>query len=102
MSEQGAVAGEPRLFVGQVTPDCTIHQGGGRQIKHQSPLSPHVDNVPQIPVSATAEDLLPLFAPFAARGLRALNIIKEPDGRSKGCAMVLFERWAEGERRPDL
>lgn len=51
----------------------------------------------QIPITATAEDLLPLFAPFAARGLRALNIIKEPDGRSKGCAMVLFERWAEGK-----
>lgn len=64
--EAGAVASEPRLFVGQ------------------------------IPVDATVEDLAQLFAPFAARGLRSLNLVKRPDGVSKGCAMVVFERWAEG------
>ena len=100
MSEQGAVAGEPRLFVGQVTLTVLSITGGGRQIKQQCVRSPHCGGASQIPVSATAEDLLPLFAPFAARGLRALNIIKEPYGRSKGGAMVLFERWAEGERSP--
>ncbi len=64
--EAAAVASEPRLFVGQ------------------------------IPVDASADDLAQLFAPFAARGLRSLNLVKRPDGVSKGCAMVLFERWAEG------
>ncbi len=33
MSEQGAVAGEPRLFVGQVTLTVLSIRGGGRQIK---------------------------------------------------------------------
>lgn len=64
--EAAAVASEPRLFVGQ------------------------------IPVDASVDDLAQLFAPFAARGLRSLNLVKRPDGVSKGCAMVLFERWAEG------
>lgn len=61
------MASEPRLFVGQ------------------------------IPIDASVDDLAQLFAPFAARGLRSLNLVKRPDGVSKGCAMVLFERWAEGE-----
>jgi RNA recognition motif. (a.k.a. RRM, RBD, or RNP domain) len=65
--EAAAVASEPRLFVGQ------------------------------IPIDASVDDLAQLFAPFAARGLRSLNLVKRPDGVSKGCAMVLFERWAEGE-----
>ena len=69
--EQACVANSPRLFVGQ------------------------------IPVDATVDDLAQLFAPFAARGLRSLNLVKRPDGVSKGCAMVLFERWAEGEAPGD-
>lgn len=40
---------------------------------------------------ATADQLAALFGPFAARGLRALHLLR------KGCAMVLYERWAEGE-----
>lgn len=40
---------------------------------------------------ATADQLAGLFGPFAARGLRALHLLR------KGCAMVLYERWAEGE-----
>mmetsp|Transcript_16571 Transcript_16571/g.49593 ORF Transcript_16571/g.49593 Transcript_16571/m.49593 type:complete len:713 (+) Transcript_16571:175-2313(+) len=40
---------------------------------------------------ATADQLAALFGPFAARGLRALHLLR------KGCAMVLFERWAEAE-----
>ena len=40
---------------------------------------------------ATAEELAALFGPFAARGLRALHLLR------KGCAMILFERWAEGK-----
>lgn len=40
---------------------------------------------------ATADQLADLFGPFAARGLRALQMLR------KGCAMVLYERWAEAE-----
>ena len=62
---QAAVAGLPRLFVGQVPTD-----------KHE-------------------QDLLPLFAPFGQ--VEKITLVKGPDNKSRGCAMVQYERWAEAE-----
>lgn len=48
-----------------------------------------------MPTDKSAEDLLPLFADFG--NIRNLHLVKGPDGKSRGCAMVLFERWSQAE-----
>lgn len=47
--------------------------------------------VGQVPVDKAAEDLMPLFQPYGK--IRALHVVKGPDGRSRGCALVSFERF---------
>ncbi|KAK9851890.1 hypothetical protein WJX84_005735 [Apatococcus fuscideae] len=52
--------------------------------------------VGQVPTDKTEEDLFQLFLPFGR--IRNLHLIREgPDGKSRGCAMVLFDRWSEAE-----
>ena len=41
------------------------------------------------------EDLWPLFTPFGT--VRNLHMLKGSDGKPRGCAMVLFQRWAQAE-----
>jgi len=60
-----AVAGVPRLFVGQV------------------------------PTDKQEADLLPIFSPHGA--VEKITMVRGPDNRSKGCAMVQYQRWAEAE-----
>ena len=64
-SPPAAVAGVPRLFVGQV------------------------------PTDKGETDLLPVFAPFGT--VEKVTMVRGPEGRSKGCAMVQFSKWAEAE-----
>ena len=51
--------------------------------------------VGQVPTDKTAEDLLPLFEGFGV--IKNLHLVKGPDGKSRGCAMVLFDRWSSAE-----
>ena len=48
-----------------------------------------------MPTDKSAEDLLPLFADFG--NIRNLHLVKGPDGKSRGGAMVLCERWSQAE-----
>lgn len=61
-----AVAGMPRLFVGQV------------------------------PTDKAESDLQPVFEAFGQ--IEKLTLVRGPDGKSRGCAMVQFKRWADAER----
>ncbi len=60
-----AVAGLPRLFVGQ------------------------------IPTDYLEKDLLPLFAKFGE--VETVMLIRSPDQKSRGCAMVQFKKWSAAE-----
>ena len=51
--------------------------------------------VGQVPTDKTAEDLIPLFESFGV--IKNLHLVKGPDGKSRGCAMVLFDRWSSAE-----
>ena len=51
--------------------------------------------VAKVPAGAVEEDLLPLFTPFGT--VRNLHLLKGSDGKPRGCAMVLFQRWAQAE-----
>ena len=51
--------------------------------------------VGQVPTDKTAEDLIPLFESFGV--IKNLLLVKGPDGKSRGCAMVLFDRWSSAE-----
>lgn len=51
--------------------------------------------VGQVPTEKTAEDLIPLFEGFGV--IKNLHLVKGPDGKSRGCAMVLFDRWSSAE-----
>ena len=51
--------------------------------------------VGQVPTDKTAEDLIPLFEGFGV--IKNLHLVKGPDGKSRGCAMVLFDRWTSAE-----
>ena len=51
--------------------------------------------VGQVPTDKTAEDLAPLFEPFGV--IKNLHLVKGPDGKSRGCAMVLYEKWSQAE-----
>lgn len=50
----------------------------------------------QIPTDKTEEDLTPLFSPFGE--IEKLTLVCTPEGKSRGCAMVQFRRWADAER----
>lgn len=51
--------------------------------------------VGQIPPTYKDTDLRPLFETYGA--VKQVHIMCGHDGRSKGCAMVTFERWADAE-----
>ncbi len=52
--------------------------------------------VGQLPFEATSQDVQSLFAQHGT--IRSCQVITGPDGRSKGCAMVLYSLWAEAEQ----
>jgi len=60
-----AVAGQPRLFVGQV------------------------------PTTVQEKDLLPLFSKHG--DVETIQVVKGPDQKSRGCAMVQFKKWSAAE-----
>ena len=39
--------------------------------------------------------MFPLFTPYG--NVRNLHLLRGSDGKPRGCAMVLFSRWAEAE-----
>ena len=53
----------------------------------------------QIPMECTQDDVLNLFRRFGT--VKSASLMTHMDGRSKGCAMVLYEKWAEAEAAMD-
>lgn len=51
--------------------------------------------VGQVPVDKQEEDLIPLFSAFGK--VEKLSVVRGPDRKSRGCAMIQFERWADAE-----
>lgn len=51
--------------------------------------------VGQVPHEVTQEQVFSLFSKYGT--IKKCALITGQDGRSKGCAMVTFERWAEAE-----
>jgi len=51
--------------------------------------------VGQIPLETTKEEILNVFSNFGT--VKNATLLTTPEGRSKGCAMVLFEKWAQAE-----
>lgn len=49
----------------------------------------------KVPSDVREEDLWPLFTPFGT--VRNLHLLKGSDGKPRGCAMVLFQRWSQAE-----
>lgn len=49
----------------------------------------------QIPFEATQEQVYSLFSKYGS--VQKCAVITGPDGRSKGCAMITYARWAEAE-----
>lgn len=49
----------------------------------------------KVPSDVREEDLWPVFQPFGT--VRNLHLLKGSDGKPRGCAMVLFQRWAHAE-----
>jgi hypothetical protein len=48
-----------------------------------------------VPAETTEQALWALFTPFGT--VRNLHLLKGSDGKPRGCAMVLFQRWAQAE-----
>lgn len=65
VQEPQAVAGQPRLFVGQV------------------------------PTTLQEKDLLPIFGKYG--DVETIQVVKGPDQKSRGCAMVQFRKWSAAE-----
>lgn len=51
--------------------------------------------VGQIPLETTKEEILKVFSNFGT--VKNATLLTTPEGRSKGCAMVLYEKWAQAE-----
>jgi len=51
--------------------------------------------VGQIPLETTKEEIVSVFSNFGT--VKNVTVLTTPDGRSKGCAMVLFDKWAQAE-----
>lgn len=51
--------------------------------------------VGQVPATARDDDLWPIFNNFG--NVRNLHLLKGPDGKPRGCAMVLYARWSQAE-----
>ena len=51
--------------------------------------------VGQIPLETTKEEIVSVFSNFGT--VKNTTLLTTPEGRSKGCAMVLFEKWAQAE-----
>ncbi|CAD7695260.1 unnamed protein product [Ostreobium quekettii] len=49
----------------------------------------------QIPMECSQEDVLALFRRFG--NVKSASLMTHADGRSKGCAMVLYDKWSEAE-----
>lgn len=52
--------------------------------------------VGQLPFESSTEDVQSQFSQYGT--IRSCQVITGPDGRSKGCAMILFSSWAEAEQ----
>jgi RNA recognition motif-containing protein len=52
--------------------------------------------VGQVPTDKAESDLQPVFEAFGQ--IEKLTLVRGPDGKSRGCAMVQFKRWADAER----
>lgn len=51
--------------------------------------------VGQVPTDKNESDLLSIFSQYGT--VEKVSVVKGPEARSRGCAMVQFERWAEAE-----
>lgn len=59
------------------------------------PAFPPLRFVGQVPTDKEESDLLPLFTPFGT--VEKLTLVRGPESRSRGCAMVQYRRWSEAE-----
>lgn len=50
----------------------------------------------QVPAEKQEEDLFPVFSPFGV--IEKLSIVRGPDSKSRGCAMVEYKRWTDAEQ----
>lgn len=55
--------------------------------------------VGQVPTELGEQDLVPVFAPYGT--IEKVTLVRGPEGKSRGCAMVQFKRWAEAEAAMD-
>ena len=99
-----AVAGVPRR-ARPALPRCR-DAAGGRGAAHRRSHPPILIAHParwlfvgQLPSDRGEADLTALFSPFGA--VERVTMLRGPEGRSKGCAMVQFQRWAEAEAAMD-
>lgn len=51
--------------------------------------------VGQVPSTYKAAELRPVFEPHGT--IKEIHVVSGPDGRSRGCAMITYERWTEAE-----
>lgn len=72
-----------------------VHRVGPRQPDSEPVAAEPRLFVGQVPTDKTAEDLQPLFQSYGV--IRNLHMVKQANGRSAGCAMVLYEKFAEAE-----
>jgi len=49
----------------------------------------------QLPFEVSTADVQNLFSQYGE--LRSCQVVSGPDGRSKGCAMIMFNSWTEAE-----
>lgn len=52
--------------------------------------------VGQVPTDKTEQDLYPLFSSFGT--VEKITLVRGPEGKSRGCAMVQFKSWSEAEK----
>ncbi len=55
--------------------------------------------VGQLPFESSTQDVQTLFQQYGT--IRSCQVIAGPDGRSKGCAMILYSTWTEAEAAVD-
>lgn len=80
------------------------HQPSPPQSPGQSPSGPSAQQrsnvgklfVGQVPYIATEELLQPLFAPYGS--LQEIKIMRDPEGRSRGCAWVRYETQEQAQQ----
>lgn len=92
--ERGLWDREPCSFLNSTNP-LLVWVAGMREDSNVRVCGEPKIFIGQIPLECTQEDVLNLFRTFGT--VKSASLMTHMDGRSKGCAMVLYEKWAEAE-----